>query len=76
MSTAADYKKIIKSYENNAKKWTAQSNAIQRRYKGQTDEQRRIETFRYNILWSNVQTLQPALYAKNPTPNVSRRFDD
>jgi hypothetical protein len=30
---------------------------------------------KFNILWSNVQTLKPAIYAKPPVPEVSRRFD-
>ncbi len=29
-----------------------------------------------NTLWSNVQTIMPALYAKTPTPNVQRRHRD
>lgn len=31
---------------------------------------------RMNILWSNTETLKPALYSRTPTPNVSRRFMD
>ena len=31
---------------------------------------------RMNILWSNVETLKPALYSRTPQPNVSRRFMD
>lgn len=31
---------------------------------------------RYAILWSNVQTLGPAVYARTPTAVVSRRFKD
>lgn len=31
---------------------------------------------RMNILWSNVETLKPAMYSKTPAPNVSRRFMD
>jgi hypothetical protein len=30
---------------------------------------------KFNILWSNIQTLKPAVYAKPPEPQVSRRFD-
>lgn len=33
-------------------------------------------TRRYNILFSNVSTLQPAVYAKMPSVVVSRRFQD
>lgn len=31
---------------------------------------------RYNIFWSNVQTLQPALYSRTPKPVATRRFLD
>jgi hypothetical protein len=31
---------------------------------------------RLNILWSNVRTLQPALYSRTPVPEVSRRYGD
>lgn len=31
---------------------------------------------RYNILWANVQTRLPALYARNPKPVAERRYKD
>jgi hypothetical protein len=31
---------------------------------------------RYNILWSNVETLKPVLYGRTPEPDVSRRHKD
>jgi hypothetical protein len=31
---------------------------------------------RYNILWANIQTRLPALYARNPKPIVERRYKD
>lgn len=34
------------------------------------------EGARFNILWSNVQTLMPALFAKSPKPVVERRYLD
>lgn len=30
----------------------------------------------YNILWANVQILQPALFSRTPKPDVQRRFKD
>lgn len=39
--------------------------------RGATDNARK-----YNILWSNVQTLLPAVYAKKPQVQVQRRFKD
>ncbi len=29
-----------------------------------------------NVLWSNVETIKPALYAKTPNPKVARRYRD
>lgn len=34
------------------------------------------QAFKMNVLWSNVETIKPALYAKTATPNVTRRFKD
>ena len=31
---------------------------------------------KFNILWSNVQTLQPALFSKTPIPDIGRRYKD
>jgi hypothetical protein len=31
---------------------------------------------KYNILWSNVETLKPVLYGRTPKPEVKRRFTD
>lgn len=37
---------------------------------------RGLNIHRFNILWSNVQTLIPTLYARTPKPDVQRRFLD
>jgi len=65
----------IAIYEREFSKWQERSKKIVKRYK---DERNQTENTvaRFNILWSNVQTLAPALYAKNPIPNVDRRFED
>jgi len=31
---------------------------------------------KYNILWSNIEVLKPALYGETPKPDVRRRFHD
>lgn len=66
----------IARYESDAKKWVTRSNKIVKRYKddrrGPADEART----KYNILWSNLQVLMPAVYAKNPVPEVERSFKD
>ena len=42
------------------------------------DERREVDRGerRFNIFWSNVQTLKPAVYAKPPKPIVQRRYLD
>ena len=64
-------KKVFKPYWERGRK-------IVNLYKDDRKEQSEIarSNDRMNILWSNVETLKPALYSKDPTPNVSRRFMD
>ena len=55
--------------------WEAKSEKIEKRYKDERTEAEN-QTKRYNILWSNVETLKPAVYARTPKPVVLRRFKD
>lgn len=64
----------IRLYEREAGTWETRSKKIVKRYKDERGTNDR--KFRFNILWSNVQTLSPALFANNPKPNVERRFQD
>jgi hypothetical protein len=65
----------IAVYEKEFSKWGERSKKIVKRYKDERNDNQN-SVARFNILWSNVQTLAPALYAKNPIPNVDRRFED
>jgi hypothetical protein len=59
--------------------WHRRGDQVVRRYKDERDDQRDGLTFRrqrMNLLWANVETLKPALYAHTPKPNVSRRNKD
>lgn len=67
---------IISQYDNEFKKWEARTNKIVKRYRDDNRNQNTNETAKFNILWSNVQTLIPAVYAKLPKADVSRRFGD
>jgi hypothetical protein len=54
--------------------WEERGQKVVDRYR---DEREEAETARkFNILWSNVQTLLPALYSRPPKVQVSRRFND
>lgn len=68
--------KVISQYENEFKKWEGRTVKILKRYRDDTRSQTNNESARFNILWSNVQTLKPAVYARMPKASVSRRFGD
>lgn len=65
----------IKFYETKAKQWEEKGKKILRRYKDDRSP-RDQRTPRFNILWSNIQTLKPALYSRTPKPDIERRFRD
>jgi hypothetical protein len=67
---------VISQYDNEFKKWEARAQKIVKRYRDDNRNQNTNETAKFNILWSNVQTLIPAVYARLPKANVSRRFGD
>lgn len=65
----------IERYERKAQQFDKRGKLIIQRYIAEKkDEQAATTTF--NVLWSNIQTLKPALYSKDPTPEVERRFKD
>lgn len=59
--------------------WRKEAESATRRYRGQGKSDAEKQTERadaYNVLYANVQTLQPILYNSTPEPVVQRRFDD
>ena len=70
------YLRIIGQYDNEFAKWQARTKKIVKRYRDDSRGQGGNEAARFNILWSNVQTLTPAVYAKLPKSDISRRFGD
>jgi hypothetical protein len=63
------------SYERQYKRWEQRADRIVKKYKDDSRYDRNPNA-RFNILWSNVQTIQPAIFARLPRPDVSRRFRD
>ena len=53
------------------KDWREESKKLWEQYEG---KHRKADSF--NILWSNTETLAPALYNTTPQPDVRRRFKD
>jgi hypothetical protein len=66
----------VAAYDGDFKKWEARAQKIIKRYRDDNRSQNTNETAKFNILWSNVQTLIPAVYARLPKADVSRRFGD
>ena len=74
----ARYVEEIELYDKEVQKWDRQSKRIIKRYKDDRGGDGTIESQerRYNILYSNTQNLLPACYARNPKPDIQRRFKD
>ena len=66
---------IIAAYEREVEEWTKRSKRIIKRYKDERSA-REKNASRFNVLWSNIETLKPALFAKTPKADVQRRFKD
>jgi hypothetical protein len=68
--------------ERELQPWWKAGDVIVRRYKNENRNRDggrlsvNANRRRFAVLWSNVQTLQPAIYAKQPKPMVDRRYRD
>jgi len=70
-----DWYNTIMGYERTYKRWESRADRIVKKYKDDSRYDRNPNA-RFNILWSNVQVIQPAIFARLPRPDVSRRFRD
>lgn len=67
----------IAAYERAFKTWEGRVEKIQKRYKDEPRTgQAQWTQAKFNILWSNVQTLSAATFSRLPKPDVSRRYRD
>lgn len=63
-------RKSMKDYRDRAR-------AVVRRYRDERDESRdSTQTKKFNILFSNTETLKPAIYSQVPIPDIRRRWQD
>jgi hypothetical protein len=53
------------------KTWRDEADKVVKRYRGEEAKKNR-----FNVLWSNTETLRPAIYNSRPAPDVRRRFRD
>ncbi len=65
----------LKLAKREDEKFIERGDRIIKRYR---DDRKNFTTYgkRFNILWSNIQTMMPALYGKTPRAEVSRRWKD
>ena len=84
-TTVARWDAELRSYERLSENWRKDAGHIEDRYQlqGEGENSGRYQhTFiggdkpKFNILWSNIQTMLPALFSKEPTPVVERRHKD
>lgn len=61
----------LKLADKREKDWRKEAKEVLDRYKS-----KRRAKGSFNILWSNTEVLEPALYNSLPTPDVRRRFKD
>ena len=73
--TYEDWYNTIAQYERTFKEWESRADRIVKRYRDDS-RTRNNPNAKFNILWSNVQTITPAIFARLPRPDVSRRFRD
>lgn len=73
--TYQDWYNCIAQYERTYKDWEGRADKIVKRYRDDS-RGRNNPNAKFNILWSNVQTITPAVFARLPRPDVSRRFRD
>lgn len=65
----------INMFEEESKDWVSRGEKIIKIYRDERDDANRAVR-KFALLWSNVETLKPALYARLPKADVQRRFKD
>jgi len=68
------YWREIEAYHKAAQDWHEQSDKIVKLYLDQ--HRTHASSRRFALLWSNIETLKPAVYAKTPNVLCSRRHKD
>lgn len=69
--------KRVAAYERKFSKWEKRAKSISEKYRDYDDaDGDKKKGSEFNILWSNIQVLMPATFARLPKPDVSRRWRD
>lgn len=74
----ADYWRAeIASADRETQNWRKRAARVVKRYRDEREDTGLGSyTKKYNILWSNVQTMLPAVFGRAPEPVVGRRYSD
>jgi hypothetical protein len=75
----SDYKRWLSEIEiaeKDRKSWIERGDKVVKRYLDEKKDGEEQNGQRFNILWSNVQTIQPILFARPPKAQVERRYRD
>ena len=71
MKTARQWIIELNLSDKREKQWREESEKIWNRYRAE-----KLRKNNFNILWSNTETIAPAIYNTTPKPDVRRRFKD
>src|SRR5579862_1526887 len=66
----------IELSEKEQRPWIERGRRIVRRYVDDRSETSDGRRRRFALLWANIQTMAPAIYARTPTAVVTRRWKD
>lgn len=69
------YDGLIAEYDRAYSSWKSRADKIVKKYRDEQRSKQESDT-KFNILWSNVNTLVPACYSRVPQADVGRRFRD
>lgn len=72
---ARKWRAEISAAEKAQAKWVERGKKIEKIYADERDL-RSDRSRKFNILWSNVETLRPAVYMQTPKPQAQRRYRD
>lgn len=73
--TATYWKDELHRYSEDYRKFKESGKKIVKRFRDERKDSAYSDA-RFNILWSNIKTLKPAVYSRAPKVEVSRRFKD
>jgi hypothetical protein len=74
VAEAKRWKNELKQAKREDEPWCKRGKKIVKRYRD--DRTQSFTSKRYNVLWSNIQTMLPALYGRTPRAQVERRWKD